>query len=51
MTLPSNLVVFINIAVIAFLIISLVVGYMKGFMWQLVKTLAVLGVILLCWFI
>ena len=51
MTLPSNSVVFINIAVIAFLIISLVVGYMKGFMWQLVKTLAVLGVILLCWIV
>ncbi|MGN1398780.1 MAG: CvpA family protein [Erysipelotrichaceae bacterium] len=51
MTLPSNSVVFINIAVIAFLIISLIVGYMKGFMWQLVKTLAVLGVILLCWII
>ncbi len=49
MTLPSNSVIFINIGVVLLLVISVIIGYTKGFLWQLVKLLGILGLILFGW--
>ncbi|MGI6581224.1 MAG: CvpA family protein [Erysipelotrichaceae bacterium] len=49
MTLSSNSVLFINIGVIAFLVISMIIGYIRGFLWQVIKTIGILAVILLSW--
>lgn len=49
MTLSSNSVWFINIGVILFLVISIVLGYKRGFLWQVIKTIGILAVILLSW--
>lgn len=49
MTLSSNSVLFINIGVIAFLVISMIIGYIRGFLWQIIKTIGILAVILLSW--
>ena len=47
MTLPSNSVLFINVGVILFLLISIVLGYKRGFLWQVIKTH--FAVLLLSW--
>ncbi|MDI9540482.1 MAG: CvpA family protein [Bacillota bacterium] len=49
MTLPSNSVLFINVGVILFLVISIVLGYKRGFLWQVIKTIGILAVLLLSW--
>ncbi len=49
MTLPSNSVIFINLGVVLVLIISVIIGYTKGFLWQLVKLLGIIGLILFSW--
>ncbi len=49
MTLSSNSVLFINIGVILFLLISIVLGYKRGFLWQVIKTIGILAVLLLSW--
>lgn len=49
MTLPSNSVIFINLCVVLLLIISVIIGYTKGFLWQLVKLLGIIGLILFSW--
>ncbi|MDO4377581.1 MAG: CvpA family protein [Erysipelotrichia bacterium] len=49
MTLPSNSVIFINIAIIILILVAMIVGYMKGFLWQLVRTLGIFGLILFSW--
>lgn len=49
MTLSTNSVIFINVAVVLLLVISFIIGYSKGFIWQLVKTLGILVVILFSW--
>lgn len=49
MTLPSNSVIFINIAVVVLIVVAMIAGYVKGFLWQLVRTLGILGIILFSW--
>ncbi len=49
MTLPSNSVLFINIGVVVFLLITVIVGYNKGFLWQVIKTIGILAILLLSW--
>ncbi|MBQ6654160.1 MAG: CvpA family protein [Erysipelotrichaceae bacterium] len=49
MTLPPNSVMFINIGVIAILVISLIIGYVKGFLWQVLKIIGILAIIILSW--
>ncbi|MBR5049255.1 MAG: CvpA family protein [Erysipelotrichaceae bacterium] len=49
MTLPQNSELFINIGVIAIIAISLIIGYIKGFLWQILKIIGILAVIILSW--
>jgi uncharacterized membrane protein required for colicin V production len=49
MTLPQNSELFINIAVIAIIVISLIIGYVKGFLWQVLKIIGILAIIILSW--
>ena len=49
MTLPSNSALLINIGVIVFLVVSMIVGYMRGFLWQVIKTIGLLAISLLSW--
>lgn len=49
MTLPQNSELFINIAVIAIIVISLIIGYIKGFLWQVLKIIGFLAIIILSW--
>ncbi len=49
MTIPESVIPFINIALIIFLILALFTGYRTGLVWQLLKLLGFLAVILLAW--
>ncbi|MCR5067072.1 MAG: CvpA family protein [Erysipelotrichaceae bacterium] len=49
MTLPPNSVMFINIGVIAVIVISLIIGYVKGFLWSVLKIIGLLAIIILAW--
>ena len=50
MTIPQAVVPYINILIIAFLLISLLIGYKKGFFYQTFSLLSVLTSILVSWF-
>ena len=49
MTITGDTGSIINIAVIAFTVLAVVIGYKKGFLWQLLKILGILACILVAW--
>jgi len=51
MTLPENSVLFINIGIVLLLVISFIIGYTKGVLLQVFKTLGILIVALFSWII
>ncbi|MDD3923768.1 MAG: CvpA family protein [Erysipelotrichaceae bacterium] len=49
MYIPTEYVMYINIALVVFLVIALIVGYIKGFLLQVVQALTVIVAIVLAW--
>lgn len=49
MFIPTDYVLYINIALVVFLLIAIVVGYIKGLLLQLVQALTVIVAIVLAW--
>ncbi len=51
MHIPENYIPFINIGMVLWLIIAIVIGYKKGFLWTLLKVLGLLAAIVFSWII
>ena len=51
MEIPVSFLPFINIAVVAGLVIAVIVGYVKGFFWELIKVLGLVVALFLSWII
>ncbi len=51
MTIPENVIPLINIGLVAWLVIALVVGYKKGFIWEVLSVLGILVCIFVAWIV
>ena len=51
MEIPVSVVPFINIALIAWAVIAAIMGYKKGFLWEILKTLGYLAAAILSWIV
>ncbi len=51
MVIPIGFVPVINVLLIAGLIVAVVVGYIKGFIWELLKVLGLIAAAFLCWIV
>lgn len=49
MTIPESFIPFIDIVLVVCLIVALIVGFKNGFLWQIIKILGFLAVLLLGW--
>lgn len=51
MTISLTFIPLINIAVVAVLVISLIIGYNKGFIWELIRLLGLLAAVFVSWIV
>ena len=49
MTIPENVIPLINIGLAAWLVIAVIIGYKKGFIWEVLTVLGVLVAIMVSW--
>ena len=51
MTIPENVIPLINIGLVLWLIIAMVMGYQKGFIWEILSILGILVCIFIAWIV